>query len=80
MGVQDEDLMFPCEKDKRGPYEKVNMQVNRAIHETAMLSKEDNGIRPEKVALGKKLIGDENYPSEEVLDKVVEEILGGADK
>ncbi len=76
MGVQNEDLMFPCENDKKSPCEKVSMQVNRAI----MLSKEDNGIRPEKVALGKKLVGDENYPSEEVLDKVVEEILGGPDK
>lgn len=52
------------------------VEVKSPMLEAMSLLKNIPEIRMDKVALAKKLIADPNYPSEAVLDKVADALLG----
>ena len=54
----------------------TTVEVKSPMLEAMSLLKNIPEIRVDKVALAKKLIADPNYPSEAVLDKVADALLG----
>ena len=52
------------------------VEVKSPMMEAMSLLKDIPEVRMDKVALAKKLIADPNYPSDAVLDKVADALLG----
>ncbi len=52
------------------------VEVKSPMMEAMSLLKDIPEVRMDKVALAKQLIADPNYPSQEVLDKVADALLG----
>ena len=72
-------MVASSNKGRHSPRKRVKICSK---HKSSKSSQDNTGIRPGKVLLGKKLVKNVNYPSEDVLDEVVEKILDGeiADK